>query len=65
MSTLQLAHAADRVVVEWNKYAPHYRVIIDGHERSYNTKEAAIAAAWRHCRKLKLTLIKDQYDDTQ
>lgn len=58
MSTLQLASdTTNRVIVEWNKYAPHFRVITDdSRSRAYGTEEAAMRAAKRLCKKLGLTL---------
>jgi len=65
MSTLQLAHTTDnRLIVEWNKYPPHYRVITDhSQSRAYHTEEAAMRAAKRLCRKMNLTLQKQHYGD--
>jgi hypothetical protein len=64
MSTLQLAHASDDLhllVVEWNKYPPHFRVITDDSRvRTYHSEEAALRAAKRLARKLNLILKLDR-----
>lgn len=60
MSTLQLASdATNRVIVEWNKYPPHFRIIADGLERAYHTESAALRAAQRLCRKHGLELVHE------
>jgi hypothetical protein len=63
MATLQLANdTTGRVIVEWNKYAPHFRVIVDGSgARAYHSEEAAMRAAKRFCKKLGLTLATTRY----
>ena len=65
MSTMQLASdTTGKLVVEWNKYPPHFRVIVEhGHSRAYHSEEAAMRAAKRLCKKLGLTLAKDYYYD--
>ena len=65
MSTLQLASdTTGKLVVEWNKYAPHYRVGVDGGaQNAYHSEEAAMRAAKRLCKKLGLTLKLDRYSN--
>jgi hypothetical protein len=63
MSTLQLASATSVLVVEWNKYPPHFRVVTDGVERKYHTEEAALRAAKRICRQRGLTLVTENRND--
>jgi hypothetical protein len=62
VSTLQLAHdSSKRLVVEWNKYPPHFRVVTDdSRSRAYGTEEAAMRAAKRLCRRMGSTLESDQ-----
>ena len=66
MSTLQLAHdTTNRVVVEWNKYPPHFRVIVEhSHSRAYHSEESAMRAAKRLCKQLGLKLENDRWHTT-